>query len=398
MTKTKPNLIDLEEISANYANGLVDQLRKFGVGYDGFETWVPDANSTKSIVNLVDAVLEAGSLTSLTIKVSNRLAASLSIDDLIARLSGIVEVSVDSLQDGVIVYLNNGGNQRLNLNTPFEAPQFGVRRSSSRRDPADSKTGPKVPNLDDVDTKKTSGANKNRIYDLDLSDPSCYEDAVLEGVNSVIATANQNGRSLSFKVDLQSRIVEDASFSGQWPEDIKGLLDMLCELARNRDLQDVSDHGVGLLELRMRSDQPRPVPGIVLPSVVDDRFETIQSALHSVLEEYRRATGDESIENFFDEGASQQWQNTPKAEKLSMLGRFFEEAVEEVGLKRGTIELVDLEYDVRVLIRFSEEVNSEGVDKPALMMQLEKKLKDTLERRLELFLEPVKDQSTLRRL
>jgi len=51
-----------------------------------------------------------------------------------------------------------------------------------------------------------------------------------------------------------------------------------------------------------------------------------------------------------------------------------------------------------VLVKFAGSLAKLETDKQQIMMQLEQALVDYLDPRLELFLEPVQDQSTLRRL
>ena len=53
---------------------------------------------------------------------------------------------------------------------------------------------------------------------------------------------------------------------------------------------------------------------------------------------------------------------------------------------------------MRVLVRFLGQLAEETVDKQAVMIALETAIINSVEPRLELYLEPVSDQSQLRRL
>jgi hypothetical protein len=398
MTKNEPIVIDLEEITENYAGGLVDQLRQFGVGYDIFETWVPDPNPAKSIVNLVDASVEAGSSVCLKIKVSKTLMESLSVEDLIKKLDGTAGVQVEHLEESAIVYLTDSEHEADSLKTRLETRWTRAKGVVSSRELAKAEALTVAPALGRVPAAKTACDRRNSLYDLQEKVVGQHERILIEDKYSDILTAEENGRHLSFKVNRKSQIVEEAAFFGQWKRDVAALLDMLCELARNRTIQDVSDHGVGLLEHKVRGAQSPPVQGIILPLAVDVRFVTIQSFVRNIMDEYRRVTGDQSTRNFFDEGVSQSWEIMSKNQQVEELRKFLEEETEKMGLNPDTVQLVDIEYDARVLIRFACEIASSRTDKQALMMQLEHKMKDALDPRLELFLESVKDQSSLRRL
>ncbi len=398
MTENESLLIDLDEITENYASGLVDQLRQFGVGYDILETWVPDPNPAKSIVNLVDASVEAGSSVCLKIKVSKTLMESLSVEDLIKKLDGAVGIQVEHLEESAIVYLTDSEHEVGTLKARLEPRRTEVTGLDSSRRPAKRGVRTVEPTIGRAAVAKAGCEQRSGLYDLQRKMRSQHERVLIEEKNSYLVTVEENGRCLSVKVNPESQIVEAAAFFGEWTKDVAALLDVLCELARNRPIQDLSDHGVGLLEHKVRGAKSPPVEGIVLPLAVDDRFVTIQSYVRGIMDEYRRMTGYQSTENFFDEGARKRWQMMSKNKQVEKVRKCLEEEIENIGLDASTVQLVDIEYDVRVLIRFVGEIASSRIDKQALMMQLEQKIKDVLEPRLELFLEPVKDQSSLRRL
>jgi hypothetical protein len=52
-------VINFDEITSNYESGLVDKLRHFGLEGEFLETWVPDPNPVKSVINLADSAAEA---------------------------------------------------------------------------------------------------------------------------------------------------------------------------------------------------------------------------------------------------------------------------------------------------------------------------------------------------
>ena len=67
-------------------------------------------------------------------------------------------------------------------------------------------------------------------------------------------------------------------------------------------------------------------------------------------------------------------------------------------LHSTNIEIVNVEFKVRVLVRFRDQLAQTSVDKQAVMIALETAMIMGLEPRLELYLEPVSDQNKLRRL
>ena len=51
---------DFEELTADFNRKLVTQLRNHGADSEFLETWVPDEDPIKSIVNMAEAALSAG--------------------------------------------------------------------------------------------------------------------------------------------------------------------------------------------------------------------------------------------------------------------------------------------------------------------------------------------------
>ena len=62
------------------------------------------------------------------------------------------------------------------------------------------------------------------------------------------------------------------------------------------------------------------------------------------------------------------------------------------------IDVLEIEYNVRVLVRFSGYLAEPETDKQPIVMQLERAITEQIDPRLELYLELVRDQSKLRRL
>ena len=54
--------IDFEKLLENYNNELVTKLRSFNDQYNYLQYWVPDSDKTTSLLNLVDALYETGTL------------------------------------------------------------------------------------------------------------------------------------------------------------------------------------------------------------------------------------------------------------------------------------------------------------------------------------------------
>ena len=393
MKHQDPVQISLDEITESYEKGLLDQLRGFGVEGELFETWVPDPDPTNSLLNLAESAITAGSFAQLSVRISKTLMANVSCERLIEGLQGIARVRVHDADDSSIIHLTDfeqlaspsGDSQKIRWDT--------LRKSAASQ---------MAPNASLVGQGKalaeTKQSKKNSLYDLPTGDSFHHEGALQESTRYERITVEEDGCALEVQVDPQSHIVEKAVFRGSWERDVAALLELLCESIESRPVQDMSDHAVGRLEHSVRGSRSRPVPGIVLPSAVDPRFVLIQYFARKILAKYRQSTDFQETENTFDNRVGKSWRLLTDAEKVKRVNQVVQTEAKNLGFDPTQVEVAGLEYDVRLLIRFSGEMASPATDKQPIMMRLEQALIEHLDSRLELFLEPLQDQSTLRRL
>lgn len=70
------NILDYADLVARYETGLVDTLRSFGLQKEYLDLWVPDADLSRSLLNLFNAAAEVGQ-SSLAIRIPADTLATL---------------------------------------------------------------------------------------------------------------------------------------------------------------------------------------------------------------------------------------------------------------------------------------------------------------------------------
>jgi len=239
--------------------------------------------------------------------------------------------------------------------------------------------------------------SRNVLYDLPVGNYRNHNSLIDDP--GVISAASARGPwQLTLQVDSKSHIVVKAGFLGLKEDSIAPLLDKVCDQAVGRPVADVGDHSISRLEFSIRQRRLAPVTGIALPLAVDERFEILQHLVRDAVEAYRQQSGFQERENTFFDTPAASWTALEAAEQKLRIGVVLGAKAAELGFSKNEIEVVDVEYEVRVLVRFLGEMASLKTDKQALIMVLERALVEQLDARLELFLELVKDQSVLRRL
>jgi hypothetical protein len=397
MTQNGPVTIDLDEVTESYETDLVDKLRQFGVEGDLFETWVPDPNPVKSIINLMDASQVAGLPAHLVVVASRKVLNHLAVANLQAELDGKADIEILDQEDSVKIVLSEFGEGRGS-----KSRIVGEFTSSFVLDEPEKKLARKDPQtvagIVSQGKKAAEQPAQNNLYDLSDQPPFKHEGSInSEGEPRVVVVKNDEC-ALELQVDASCHLVEQAMFSDAKSQGLAPLLNRLCEAIENRPIQDMSDHAVARLEYQIRNTQRRPVPGIVLAQAVDSRLSELQALVRQALAEYREFTGYQEISNTFDDDAQTTWLDLPDSKKMSQAEEVLREEAQKMGNSTTEVDVIDIEYNVRVLARFSGVLALPETDKQPIMMQFEQALVDNLDSRLELFLEPELDQSTLRRL
>ena len=130
MDKQDRIVIDLDKMIESYETDLVDKLRHFGLETDIFETWVPDSDPVKSILNLIDSAGEANSDVELEIRASTTVLDSTALSLLGKSLGDKMKVNSSSEVNYVTILVSGLSQLRLdsqpasNNNADKESERF----------------------------------------------------------------------------------------------------------------------------------------------------------------------------------------------------------------------------------------------------------------------------------
>ena len=192
------------------------------------------------------------------------------------------------------------------------------------------------------------------------------------------------GIMFEVQVNPKSSQIEDVAFNGEVPTELEAVLERFCLLIIGLPILEASDHGVARLELFLRGNTlPLPVRGILIPRAVDQRFGLLQDLMRNLLSEYRHIAGYSDHENYFDIGAGQQWLDYADQERREIVEAVCVSTLNKMGLDPTEIEILEIEYDVRILVRLSGTLAKLETDKQALLMYLESAITEKIDSRLE---------------
>ena len=390
--------LDFSSILENYETSLVDQLRNFGLDGEIFETWVPDSDPMKSLVNLVDSTVESGAELVLDIRIKKEALSYIDMDKFRREINPYLDVEVTTIPDGLAIVIagfgamESSGNYQTHKNS---GPDTILGVSVNKRKRISSQQS-----LEEINHNAVASDSQTKdLYNLTPL-KECVHRGKLSEIEGHCLTRGQHvGIDLELLIQSDTHIIKKAAYSGTVSPQLRPMLEKFCELIEFLPILEASDHGVIMLEHQLRKlSAQNPVLGVVIPSAIDERFSQIEHVMRAAMEKYRQATGYTETWNSYDTGASNEWIEMSEEDKKVSINHCLRTGVKNFGFSPNDIEVTKIEYNVRVLVAFSGELAKPNNDKQMILLCLEKLLTEQLEPRLELYLEPIKDQSKLRRL
>jgi hypothetical protein len=227
------------------------------------------------------------------------------------------------------------------------------------------------------------------------ADEASHEGALVDEPGCERVECVRNGVSLALCVDPTTHCIRHAAFQGA-PTGHRGLMERFCALLEGVPLLDAADHGVQRLELALREHwAERPVPGIVTPRAADPCFELPLALIRGALVHYRARTGYAERVSTWDPGPGAAWKATAAEARQAAIRSVLDGVVVARGGAAGDVQLLAIEFDVRLVLRVGDGIVAAA---PQLVFELERALRDSIDPRLEVVLEEIRDRNRLRRL
>lgn len=384
------NVVDYEQVTESYETTLNTQLRGFRGGTRFLEHWVHDPDPLKSVINMIEAAATDG-LADVTVLLGARSQAALDMGWLVEQAGALGEVT-KAPRDG-----------RLALTVRFTsaaaaAPGLGAEardRARRAREARDARLAaqagpPPPPPRDGLDP-----VYREAVRQI-LAGALTHEGTVatMPGVERL--SIARDGWVLEAFVDSATHRVRVARHRGAGRE-TRALLEGLCAMMEDKPLIECADHAVIRLEYRLRDRlQERPVLGIVTPESVEPAFGPLSVAVRGLLAEYRRRTGYDVIENRFDPEPSAGWKALTAEQRLAQVQAALDALVAQRGLQPGDVVCTHVDRSTRTTVEVRAELPARA--KAALMMDLERGLKECVEPMLHLYQAEMHDKNKIRRL
>ncbi len=386
--------IDYDQLVGAYKESLTTVLRGFRSPAELLETWVPDEDDAKSILNIIEAAEGAG-LAGVSIRVSTCTLRRLDLTSLQEAAGRRGKVDTAASRDAILFNVSFAGtgtdelpgeldkNVAANNKPPLIATRKNGPRASSNK-----VLSPQAP--------LRSGARAVLpVYKERLQKESqlcAHEGALVPEDGLELVQASRENTTLMALVEPRQHLVKKAVFRGARSDDERAVLERLCQFMEGKPILECADHGMIYVERQLRDpSQPAPVHGIVTPENADPIFSSPTLLVRELLACYRGRTGFHSTTNFYDLPPRAEWLALTEGEKVAKVQAAI--ARHRLG---GGIEVVRTEGPKRVSVRFQDGLGAGP--KASRLMQIEAYIQSEVERTLELETEPRVDANKIRRI
>jgi len=172
----------------------------------------------------------------------------------------------------------------------------------------------------------------------------------------------------------------------------EGFLTALNKAIVGMGLREARDHGVQYAIAAQAGGKPA-VSGIVIPANYSPTSRGAALALRAAIDQTVPPSAKDW--NFEDHGLSHGWRAIAKDVRSQRLEGLIKEFLQKAGLPEAAV-ITDIDQYDRVFLQFQDDFPI--AQKPPILMQLERHVRQATGERIELFMAEMKDNNRIRRL
>jgi hypothetical protein len=266
--------VDYDQLVSAYQESLTTVLRGFRPPAELLETWVPDEDDAKSILNIMEAAEGAG-LAGISIYIGPSTFRRLDLQSLHEVVGRRGKVYTEASGEGSLLHISFAGSGTDALSAQFDKsaaanhkPQSTVRKENGL--PASHK----APSPQAAFWPGARGVHPAYKRKVQKASELCAHEGALapeDGLELVEATCENT--TLMALVEPRQHLVKKAVFRGVRSDEERAVLNLLCQFMEGKPILECADHGMIYVERQLRdSSEPAPDHGIVTPENADPIF------------------------------------------------------------------------------------------------------------------------------
>jgi hypothetical protein len=399
------DLLDYEELSQSFNQALLHTLRKHTIADTILDYWVPEADPLQGVVGMIDSARIAGHA-EISVRFRFESVSEERVPELREAIEAFATVTLDAEDGGMIVRAT--AMSRADDETPAESRENDGGKpkywSAEMAPPANE--GPVVSWDQSADSPDEEFADVHPTLRPALKETDAaavQQDIAPTPADGLVRIESREGTvTLALDIDPESHLVRAAGYEGAASPATRILLGLFCRAATDLPVQEVADHvALEVLETLVDDEKTPPVPGILLPANAGAAFTLAPRLARDAYTSYCRDHGLASDTNFYYAPPGSGWLSLSHEEQDERIERELSAFLQSSEQYPDDMELLRMEankfgYRVRGVIEIADRIDVNA--KPALMRDLERHLRNRVEKKIELVADRATDKSPLRRL
>lgn len=209
--------------------------------------------------------------------------------------------------------------------------------------------------------------------------------------------AHENGAMLTLSVGAPPRqLIDRARFDGATDPLLIGILETFCRVIEGLPLREAADHGTIHALERLCDNRPtKAAAGILTPRSAGSGFILCDRLVRRILAEHGGSES-RSTANFWNPPLSAGWQAQSAAQRTATLEGVIGAFRTACRLNPSDFYLTSIDRNIRVFVGFGPGIRPD--DKPRLLREFERQIRQATQSRLEVYVEDMKDDNVIRRL
>ncbi len=376
--------INFDKLISNYKFELNTKLRGFNEDLDYLKFWVPGTDDFTSLVNLIDALFENNNY----------------------QFSVIFRKDQNTLVEKINQMSSQIGDLKILKNTDFIRIDFKI---NPKKYKVEEKK--KIEKIKKDNIFKHENINeilpKAEVYDIlpeylenieKHSIKNFKEKTTSEEKNSVLLNVKIFNEYLFFvNIDKNNKIIS-AWHNNSKKDYVAKLIDLFCEFLHEKGIQEASEHSVIYLENYLRPDEMnKKINGILLPRKVGKIFFIFETSIREIFKKYKQKTNymEKINKDYFN--AHINWISKNEKEKIFALDNILNKKIlPSLKISSKDVSVAKIELDNKVILNISDNFKKMNEKRENLLIKIENNIKKYIDRRLEIFILPKKDENKLR--
>ena len=376
--------IDFEKLLKDYNSELVTKLRGFNDQIDYLQYWVPDFNKTTSLLNLVDALYEAGKLnfSILILKVDKKLINQIKK---ISKKIGNIEIKKENKNYKIIFSINRLKYKNYReKKTSVKSKKFTKKAKSSYvKELINKKKNYNI--LSTYEQNLVKHKLKNNINQR-INDEGLFSEFI------------NNKNKLFINVEKNTNLILNCWHDFVLHNNDSIMIDKFCDIILNKHIQEAVEHGTIYLEHELRpNDIKKKIRGIILPKQAGGFFFNLDRCIKKIYTKVKKKYNFKDTINKEYSGLSEGWLRLSYDQKKDKIKKIlFETIIPSLKLNKEDITFHKIEFDTRIVVKISNELEKQNCGEINYMIEIENFFKNYIDKRLELFVTEKKDDNVLR--